>query len=262
MKEVALITGASSGIGMELAHIHAQNRKDLILIARREDRLFALKRELEEKYNIQVLIIAKDLSLSSSPAEIFEQTRTGNIEIDYLINNAGFGGFGYFHQRSLQEDLDMVMVNITSLMLLTKLCLPGMIARGRGRILNLSSSASFMPGPMQAVYYATKAFVTSFSQAVSEEVRGSGVTVTTFCPGLVNTEFIDSSGMGNANIMRYQKPLLAKKTAVKGYKAMMKGKLVAFDRPLLKFTTRWLIPFIPRNFLLSTVRNIMDKRNS
>src|SRR5690606_38620052 len=122
---------------------------------------------------------------------IFRETESEGIQIDYLINNAGFAGYGYFHERTLKNDLDMINVNVTSLMLLTKLYLPGMVARGQGRILNVSSTASFLSGPLQSVYYATKAFVTSFSQALAEELRDKGVTATALCPGMVNTEFVE-----------------------------------------------------------------------
>lgn len=262
MKHVALITGASSGIGMELARIHARKGKDLILVARREERLQVLQQELMTEHNIEVLVLAKDLSISSAPQEIYNDTQAKGIEVDYLINNAGFAGFGYFHERPLQDDLDMVNVNITALMLLTKLYLPGMVARGNGKILNVSSSASFMPGPMQSVYYASKAFVTSFSQALAEELKDTGVTVTALCPGMVDTEFVESSGMGNANIMKFQQAKHPAKTALTGYKDMMKGKLLSFDRSFLRFSTRWIIPLLPRNYLLGLSRKIMDKRNS
>ena len=262
MKHVALVTGASSGIGMELSRIHARKGKDLILVARREERLKELQQELIAENNIEVLVLAKDLSHSTAPQEIFDETQAKEIEVEYLINNAGFAGYGYFHERPLQDDLDMVNVNITALMLLTKLYLPGMVARGNGKILNVSSSASFMPGPMPSVYHASKAFVTSFSQALAEELKGTGVTVTALCPGMVDTEFVESSGMGDANIMKFQQAKHPSKTAHIGYKDMMKGKLLSFDRTMLRISTRWVVPFLPRNYLLGVSRKIMDKRNS
>ena len=202
MKHVALITGASSGIGKELARIHAKQGNDLILIARREKELMELKQELKTNFNVTVLVIVKDLSEPGAPKEIYTETNNSEIEVEYLINNAGFAGYGLFHERTMEDDLNMLNVNITSLMLLTKLYLPDMVARRSGKILNVSSTASFLPGPMQAVYYASKAFVTSFSQALSEELKDKGVTVTALCPGLVNTGFIESSGMqiGRAHV--------------------------------------------------------------
>lgn len=260
MKNVALITGASSGIGKELAKIHAKKGKDLVLIARREHELQKLKDELNQAYGVTVVVISKDLSDLNSPVEIFRETESEGIQIDYLINNAGFAGYGYFHERTLKNDLDMINVNVTSLMLLTKLYLPGMVARGQGRILNVSSTASFLSGPLQSVYYATKAFVTSFSQALAEELRDKGVTATALCPGMVNTEFVESSGMGDARIMKFQKAANAQATAEVAYHDMMKGKLLSFDRKLLKFSLRWLTPFIPRRTLLKITRKTMEKR--
>ncbi len=260
MKKVALITGASSGIGKEFAYIHAKKGNDLVLIARRTKKLKELQQKLKTTYKTEVFIIAKDLSAPHAPQEIFNLTEKEGIEVEYLINNAGFAGQGYFHERLPKQDLDMVNVNIISLMLLTKLYLPGMVARGNGRVLNVSSTASFLPGPMQSVYYASKAFVTSFSEALSEELRDKGVTVTALCPGLVNTEFVQISGMGEANILKFQKGSHPAKTAHIGYRDMMKGKRLSFDRPLLKIALLWLIPFIPRNTLLKISRNTMEKR--
>jgi short-subunit dehydrogenase len=260
MKHVALITGASSGIGKQLAVIHAERGNDLILVARRADRLEQLRQELTETFKVKVEIIVKDLSQPFSAHEIYKETEKKGIAVEYLINNAGFAGHGYFHERLPEEDLDMLNVNVTSLMLLTKLYLPGMVARGRGKIMNVSSTASFIPGPLQAVYYASKAFVTSFSQALSEELRNTGVTVTALCPGLVDTEFIDLSGMGESNIAKFQKGTSSEKTARIGYRDMMKGKLLSFDRPLLRITLRWLVPFIPRITLLKISRKTMEKR--
>lgn len=260
MKNVALITGASSGIGKELAWIHAKNGNDLVLTARRETELQKLKDELHQAYGVIVVVIAKDLSDLNSPYEIYRETESKGIQIDFLINNAGFAGYGYFHERIPEDDLKMINVNVTSLMLLTKLYLPGMTARRKGKILNVSSSASFIPGPMQSVYYATKAFVTSFSQALAEELRDKGVTVTALCPGMVNTEFVESSGMGDANIMKYQKAANAQETAEVGYHDMMKGKLLSFDKKSMKFSMRWLSPFVPRRTLLKISRKTMEKR--
>lgn len=260
MKNTALITGASSGIGKDLALIHAEKGNDLVIVARRKEKLLELKNHLENTFHVKVHVISKDLADTSTPEEIFKETESLGIEIDYLINNAGFGGYGFFHERPLEADLSMVNVNVTSLMLLTKLYLPGMVARGKGKILNVSSTASFIPGPMQSVYYATKAFVTSFSQALAEELKDKGITVTALCPGMVDTEFVETSGMGEANIMRFQKAASSKKTAGTGYHDMMRGKLLSFDRKLLKFSMRWLTPFISRRTLLKISRKTMEKR--
>jgi uncharacterized protein len=262
MKQVALITGASSGIGKELAYIHAKNGCDLVLVARRKKELKELKKKLEFEFHVTAVVIAKDLSFPSAAREIYSETQSMGITVEYLINNAGFGGFGYFHERSMDNFMNMIHVNIISLMLLTRLYLPGMIVRGSGRILNVSSTASFVPGPLQAVYFASKAFVTSFSQAIAEEVKDKGVTVTALCPGMVDTEFVELSGMGESNIMKHQKPASPEKTARIGYHDMMKGKLLSFDNRMLKFSINWLIHLFPRKTILKILRKTMDKKTT
>ncbi|HAA23616.1 MAG TPA: short-chain dehydrogenase, partial [Cytophagales bacterium] len=150
MKNVALITGASSGIGLELAHIHAEKGGDLIIVARRAEKLASLKQELETKHKVQVHTIAKDLSEPTAAQEIFDEVTQAGITIEYLINNAGFGGQGKFHEREWQQDLNMINLNVVALTALTRLFLPNMVARNSGRVLNVSSTASFLPGPLQA----------------------------------------------------------------------------------------------------------------
>jgi uncharacterized protein len=260
MKQVALITGASSGIGKELAYIHAKTGGDLVLVARRKKELQKLEQELKTAFHVTSVVIVKDLSEPNAAHEIYSETQSMGITIDYLINNAGFGGYGYFHERSIDDYMDMIHVNVISLMLLTRLYLPGMIARGHGRILNVSSTASFFPGPLQAVYFASKAFVTSFSQAIAEEVKNKGITVTALCPGMVDTEFVDLSGMGESNIIKHQKPSSPQKTANIGYRDMMKGKLLSFDNRLLKFSINWLVHLFPRKTILKILRKTMDKK--
>ncbi|MGV6846372.1 MAG: SDR family NAD(P)-dependent oxidoreductase, partial [Lutibacter sp.] len=178
MKKTALITGASSGIGKELAKIHAEKGGNLVLVARRAEKLNELKQELDKKYHIQVTVIAKDLTLLNAPQEIYDIVKEKGITIDYLINNAGFGGHGKFHERSLDQDLAMINLNVVALTLLTKLFLPDFVQRNSGRILNTSSTASFMPGPLQAVYFATKSYVTFLSNAIAEELYDTNITVT------------------------------------------------------------------------------------
>ena len=195
MSNTALITGASSGIGLELAKIHARKNGDLVLVARSEAKLIALKNELEEEYGVKVDVITSDLSQSDAAQSLFEQTEALGLQIDTLINNAGFGGHGKFHERSLVDEQSMMQVNMVTLTNLTHLYLKGMVERNKGRILNVSSTASFMPGPLQAVYYATKSYVTSFSQAVAEEVKDNNVTVTALCPGTVATGFVAAGNL-------------------------------------------------------------------
>lgn len=257
MKQTALITGASNGIGLELAKIHAQRGGDLVLVARSQDKLEQLAQELRAKHNIQVTVIAKDLSEPNVAQAIFAQTEQLGIQVDYLINNAGFGGHGRFFERELAKEQQMIQLNITTLTELCHLYLKGMVARKRGKILNVSSTASFMPGPLQAVYYATKAYVTSFSQAIAEEVAEFGVTVTALCPGAVATGFVSAGDLEGVGIWKNAKT--AQEVAEYGYNAMMKGELVAFNEAKLKFALEWVIPLLPRKMVLKMSRKAMEK---
>ena len=202
--KTALITGASTGIGKELAKIHASKGGNLVIVARNEAKLNQLKTDLEKKYNIQVIVIAKDLSNLNTPQEIYNEVKQLGIEIDYLINNAGFGALGKFHELDLARQIEMINLNITSLTALTHLFLPEFIKRNNGKILNTSSTASFMPGPLQAVYFATKAYVTFFTNALSEELHNTNITVTNLMPGATESEFGAISGMDKTEIQQHR----------------------------------------------------------
>ena len=236
-----LITGASSGIGRELARTHAERGGDLVLVARRADRLDALKRELENKHGVSVLVLAEDLSDEEAPHRIYERVKTEGIEIEYLMNNAGFGGLGRFDQRSWPSDRAMIQVNIVALTALTRLFLPEFVARNSGRILNTSSSAAFTPGPLQAVYYATKAYVTSLSNALAEELSDTNITVTALMPGPVDTEFERVSEMEKTDAFKHASS--PQRVALYGYSAMMKGDLDAIAG--LSFGQRLMLHFLP-----------------
>jgi short-subunit dehydrogenase len=256
MTKTALITGASGGIGLELAKIHAENGDNLVIVARRSEELNRLKSELESKYNVKVKVIAKDLSVRESPMEIFREVAENNIQVDYLINNAGFGGYGKFYQHDWNIDEAMITVNITALSALTRLFLPGMVERKSGKILNVASTAGMLPGPYQPVYYATKAYVISFSLAIAEELSGTGVTVTTLCPGPVATGFAKVAGIEATNLFKSIRQ--ADEIARIGYNAMMKGKLMEVTQ--FKFTLGWLVPLLPRKIVLKMSRKMMEKR--
>lgn len=243
-QNTALITGASSGIGLELAYIHAQKGGDLVLVARSTDKLESLKKSLESNYQVKVTVIAEDLSDPASARRIFEQTEAQGIQVSTLINNAGFGGHGLFHEQDLAMVQAMIQVNTMSLTDLTHYYLKGMVARKCGRLLNVSSTASFMPGPLQAVYYASKSYVTSFLQAIAEEVAEYNITVTTLCPGAVSTGFVQSSNLDNVDAWKNAKS--AKSVALCGYKAMEQGELVAFNKSSLLFALNWVIPLLLR----------------
>ena len=259
MKNVALITGASSGIGKELARLHASQGGDLVIVARREQALSELRSELESRQQVQVKSIAADLSDSNSPRKIYQQCKADGIEVEYLINNAGFGGHGRFFEREWEKDESMIQVNVTSLVHLTRLFLPEMVAKKRGRILNTASTAAFLPGPLQAVYYATKAFVVSFSQAIDEELRSADakVTVTALCPGAVATEFVSAGDLEGVEVFKNAKSPAS--VAAVGYNAMLQGKLIAINQFSLKFMLYWIVPFLPRRTLLKMSRRTMEK---
>lgn len=258
MTNTALITGASGGIGLELARIHARKGGDLVLVARSEAKLNTLKQELESAYNNSVTVIALDLSQPESAQNLFEQTESLGLKIDVLINNAGFGGHGKFHQRSLADEQAMMQLNMMTLTNLTHLYLEGMVKRNKGKVLNVSSTASFIPGPLQAVYYATKAYVTSFSQAIAEELSDTNVSVTALCPGAVATGFADAGNLDGVDIWKNAKT--AQSVAECGYKAMEQAELVVFNETALKFMLNWVTPFLPRKLVLKISRKTMEKK--
>lgn len=257
MTGTALITGASSGIGKEFARIHAERGGDLVLVARREARLNELKSELEGKHRVQVHVLAEDLSDEAAPHRIFEAIAGSGMKIDILINNAGFGGRGNFHEREWRLDRNMIQVNIVALSALTRLFLPGMVERNEGRILNVSSTAGEMPGPLQAVYFASKAYVTSFSNALCEELRDTKVTVTTLMPGATESEFASTSGMEKTPL--FQNTASARSVAEAGYQAMLRGKLnVVAGVPFSRRMIYMLVPLLPKRMLMREVRKTQE----
>jgi short-subunit dehydrogenase len=221
----ALITGASSGIGLELAHVLADEKSDLILVARNKEKLITLAEELKRNNAINVKVIAKDLSKPEDVAALIDEVKNDNIQ--YLINNAGFGYFGTYHECDWKTTQDMMELNMTTLAHLTHSLLPKMIERGTGKILNVASVAGFLPGPNMAVYYATKAFVLHFSEAIAQELKGTGVTVTALCPGPTESQFMDVSGMAQSKLVKGRKLPTSKQVAEYGFQAMMRGQHVA-----------------------------------
>ncbi|MEL7531154.1 MAG: SDR family oxidoreductase, partial [Bacteroidota bacterium] len=241
----------------ELASIHAAKGGDLVIVARRENKLNALKTELEEAYNIKVYVIAKDLAQPTAPTEIYQEVKAAGIEVDYLINNAGFGGRGKFHERDWEADLNMINLNVVALTALTRMFLPDFVARNSGKILNVSSTASLLPGPLQAVYYATKAYVTSFSNAIAEELYDTQVTVTALLPGATETEFAQTSGMDKTDL--FKNTFSAQSVAQAGYDGMIAGKLDVLAG--LSFMQKMMmasLPLTPKKMLLSQVRKMQE----
>lgn len=258
MNKTALITGASGGIGYEIAKIFAKNGVNLILVARNINKLNELKSELERQYSIMVYTIGKDLSVIKSVQEVYEEINRQNIIIDFLINNAGFGDFGFFTETDGKKEEQMINLNISALTLFTKLFLKEMVNRGSGKIMNIASTAAFQPGPLMAVYSATKSYVLNFSQAINNEVRTRGVTVTALCPGPTESGFQEVSGMKESKIVTKLKMPSSKTVAEFGFKAMMKGKPVAihgFINRMLVFSLR----FTPRNIVVKLTRILLDK---
>ncbi len=224
-KETVLITGASSGIGEALAERFARDGARLILVARREDRMAQLKERLHRQFGTESLVHAADLSDPAAPAALFDALQAGGDLVDVLVNNAGFGGQGAVATQSMERQMSMIQVNVAALTHLTRLFLPGMIERGRGGVLNVASTAAFQPGPYMAVYYATKAYVLSFSEALAEEVRGSGVHVTCLAPGPTRSEFQETAGLQDAALFRYAVMNLDPVVDA-AYKAFRKGRVL------------------------------------
>jgi uncharacterized protein len=240
----ALITGASAGIGRELARLAARDGHDLVLVARRKDRLQALAQELEGPYGVRATVMEADLADPAAAGTIVERVDAAGIVVDFLINDAGFGSHGPYAQADFARQSEMVDVNIRALMALTHGFLPKMLARRSGRILNVASLAGFVPGPYMATYYASKAFVLSFTEALAAEVRGTGVTVTASCPGPVATEFGAVAKSDRSNHFRAG-VADAVSVARHGYRAMMAGKVVAVPGFMNKLTTL-LVRLAPR----------------
>ena len=258
MKNTALITGASNGIGLELAKVHASKGGDLVLVARNKSKLDELKTELEKQYKISVYIIGKDLSAFNSAQEVYDETTKENIQIDFLINNAGFGVFGMFAETDWNKELQMINLNITTLTQFTKLYLKDMVKRKSGKIMNVASTAAFQSGPTMAVYYATKAYILSFSEAVGDEVSDKGVTVTSLCPGATESGFQAVAAMEESNVVKGKKLPTSREVAEYGYAAMMKGKTVAIQG-LMNYLMANSVRFLPRALVVKITRKIQEK---
>lgn len=259
MKQTALITGASSGIGLDLAHLFARDGHDVVLVARSEGKLQELARDLERHHKISAHVITSDLAQPEAPRLLFETVRDRGLQVDVLVNNAGFGLGGPFVHTVLQTELDMIQVNVTALTHLTKLFLGGMVARNSGRILNVASTAAFQPGPLMSVYYATKAYVLSFSEALAEELRNTNVTVTTLCPGPTSTGFAEVAQMKESRLFNVAKPMSSMDVARIGYRGMQQGKRIVITGLQNKFSAQ-SVRFAPRALVTKIVRKLQEKR--
>lgn len=257
--QTALITGASGGIGYELAKLFARDGYDLVLVARTKEMLLDAARELERKFGTSCRVMARDLTLASAPQEIANELKAESIQIDVLVNNAGYGGSGPFWQTSLERELRMIQLNIASLTHLTKLLLPGMLERRQGKILNVASTAAFQPGPLMAVYYATKAYVLSFSEAIANELKGTGVTATALCPGPTRTGFQETAGIQQTRLIHSGIIMDAQQVARIGYRGLLQGKTVVIPGFWNKIGVL-LIRLAPRDAAVSFIRFVQEQR--
>ena len=254
--KTALITGASFGIGLELARVFAREGYNLVLVARSADKLRQLASELEKAHGTRSLILAVDLTEPGAPAYVLDQTTRADIQVDVLVNNAGFGQYGLFAENDLEDCLRQIQLNVTTLTHLTRLYLPEMIKRESGGILNVASTAAFQPGPLMAVYFATKAYVLHFSEALANELDGSGVTVTALCPGATATEFHKRANATSMNLLKFGS-MDARPVAEDGYRALMAGKPVVisgFKNWLLAQSVR----FSPRRLVTAIARKTQE----
>ncbi len=257
-RETALITGASGGIGLDLARVFAHNHHDVVLVARTRARLEETALELRES-GVAAHVIVSDLSRPGAAAELVAELKARSIDIGIVVNNAGFGQAGPFADTDLQREVEMIQVNIVALTELTKLLLAPMIARKRGRVLNVASTAAFQAGPLMAVYYATKAYVLSFSEAIGDELRDSGVTVTALCPGPTRTGFAEVANMTQSRLFTMMRPMSSRKVAEIGYRGTMSGRRIVI--PGLK--NRMLVQSLrisPRKAVTALVRRFQENR--
>lgn len=254
MKKYILITGASSGIGYEMAQQLAALNCNLIITARSQDKLVAMQLELSSKYGIVVHYMAKDLSKTDQAVELFNEIKLANYHVSHLVNNAGFGNYGNFVETSLEEELNMIDLNVSSLVILTKLFARDMVARKSGRIMNVSSLLAFLPFPYYSVYSATKSFVLAFSETLAAELEGSGVVVTTLAPGTTETAFV-SSEMRETNLLKSNKPTPVKTVATAGVELLLYGK----GKKIVGFQNRFnsiLARIVPSAAMMKIKKNL------
>lgn len=255
----ALVTGASAGLGSDLARELASRGWDLLLTARSEGRLAALADELRDAHGVTAYVVPADLSRAEGPDLVADAARELGLDVGFLANNAGFGQFGPYMELDAEEEADQIMVNVMALTRLTRKFLPGMIERGEGRVLNVASTAAFLPGPLMAVYYATKAYVLSYSLALGEELRDTGVTVTCLCPGPTRTEFQERAGMSRSRLFEVQPVMESEVVTRQGVDAALAGRSLQVTGTLNKlnaFSTRLL----PRGLAAKIARRVQSER--
>ncbi|HUN05819.1 MAG TPA: SDR family oxidoreductase [Aggregatilineales bacterium] len=250
-KPTALITGASGGIGLELARVFAREGHNLVLVARSAEKLEAVAAELSAKHGIQTLALSSDLAAPAAPQQVYDQVSARNIAVEVLVNNAGIGNYGPFHENDVETDLTVARLNMIALTHLTRLFLPGMVQRKRGRILNVASTAAFLPGPLMAVYYASKHYVLALSEALAEELANTGVSVSTLCPGPTRTEFQDRAAMQESKLI--QSGMMEVTTVAEaGYRGLMAGQRVIVPG-IFNQITAFLPRLLPRRLVTRMV---------
>jgi len=254
----ALITGASGGIGYELAKLFARDHYNLMLVARSTEKLNQVAAELQSQFQVTVKTVALDLASPPAAKFLFDQMQREGVAVDVLVNNAGFGSFGEFAGMPEDEILGQIHLNITALTHLTRLFLRPMVARRSGKVMNVASTAAFQPGPLMAVYYATKAYVLSFSEALANEVAGSGVIVSCFCPGATDTGFAKRAGTEDSRLFKKLRPMNAEVVARDGYRGLMVGQTV-----VISGVQNWLVAesvrFAPRKMVTAISRWVAEK---
>ena len=256
--KTALITGASSGIGLELAHLFARDGYRLVLVARSRGALRELGDDLQSRYSVTVRISPKDLAHPATPNELYQELQEAGIVLDVLVNNAGFGGGGPFLSTEWTNEAEMMQVNMVALTHLTKLFLPQIRAR-EGKILNVASTAAFQPGPFMAVYYASKAYVLHFTEALAEELRGTGVTVTCLCPGPVKTNFQKRAHIGDTRLMTSPMLVDVREVARVAYEGMKQGKRVVIPGWKNRFGVQ-MLRLSPRDMVTKVIRKIQESK--
>jgi short-subunit dehydrogenase len=258
--QTVLITGASTGLGFEFAHLFARDHYNLVLVARSGPKLHELAEQLRAAHGVQVKVIPLDLGLPQASQTLFDETQRAGIHVDILVNNAGYGMSGEFAHIALEESYGQIQLNVMALTLLTRLYLGRMLERHSGKIMNVASTAAFQPGPLMAVYYATKAYVLSFSEALADELRDSGVQVTCFCPGATLTEFQKRAQTENSRLFRSLSPMDAKSVAADGYRALAEGKTLAISG-LKNWLVAESVRFAPRKVVTAISRWVAEPVN-
>jgi short-subunit dehydrogenase len=260
-RPIALITGASMGLGAEFARLFASEGYDLVLTARSGEKLAILKKEVENLHGVTAHVLVADLADERAPAAIYEHVRSRRFDIDVLVNNAGFGMYGKFQESNWETEAEMVQVNVVALMHLTKLFMQDMVALRNGHIINVASTAAFQAGPMQSVYYASKAFVLSFSEAIGNELKGTGVTVTALCPGPTPTGFQERANVGNLRGLRLLMRVSPEGVVRAGYHGMKRGAPVVVPGVLNNFLI-FIQRFTPRRLAVMAVRRMQTHPRS